>query len=283
MQAVFLCFKMHKMAMHTAQSANHHPTPGRHPSLAHALPEGQLVNRSWLKDRGFDRPRVDYYLRTGALEAVARGIYRRPGPRLKWEHVVYSLQELGHDVHVGGRSALELQGLAHYVAKQERPRIDLYSPAKLPSWLTKLDLPYQFVEHRLKLFEHLPEEGLTTVPFGHWDWPIRHATWELAFLELVAEVESRRDFDYADKLFEGASVMRPWLIQKLLEACTNVKAKRLFLWFARRHDHPWFAKLETQGLDLGRGKRMIIREGALDSQYQITVPREMADGGEPLF
>ncbi|MFB6261271.1 MAG: type IV toxin-antitoxin system AbiEi family antitoxin domain-containing protein, partial [Thiohalorhabdaceae bacterium] len=112
--------------------------------------------------------------------------------------------------------------------------MDLYSPAKLPSWLTKLDLPYQFVEHRLKLFEQLPEDGLTILPFGHWDWPIRYATWELAFLELIAKVESRRDFDYADKLFEGASVMRPWLIQKLLAACTNVKAKRLFLWFARR-------------------------------------------------
>ena len=269
--------------MQTGQPANHHPTPGRHPSLADVLPEGQVVDRSWLKDRGFDRPRVDYYLRTRALEAVARGLYRRPGPPLKWEHVVYSLQELGHNVHVGGRSALELQGLAHYVAKQKRPRIDLYSPAKLPSWLTKLEPPYQFVGHRLKLFEQLPEGGLTTVPFGHWDWPIRYATWELAFLELVAEVGSTADFDYADKLFEGASVMRPWLIQKLLEACTNVKAKRLFLWFARRHDHPWFAKLETQGLDLGSGKRMIVRGGTLDSEYLITVPREMADDGEPLF
>ncbi|MFB6357802.1 MAG: AbiEi antitoxin N-terminal domain-containing protein [Thiohalorhabdaceae bacterium] len=95
-------------------NTNPKPKPDQQTSLANTLPEGQLVNRSWLKDRGFDRPRVDYYLRTGALEAVARGIYRKPGPPLKWEHVVYSLQQLGHDVHVGGRSALELQGMAHY-------------------------------------------------------------------------------------------------------------------------------------------------------------------------
>lgn len=259
------------------------PESGQHASLADTLPEGQLANRAWLKARGFDRPRVDYYLRTGALEAVARGVYRRPGPPLKWEHVVYSLQELGYDVHVGGRSALELQGLPHYVAMRNRARIDLFSPAKLPSWLAKLELPYQFVEHRLKLFEQLPEEALTTVPFGHWDWPIRYATWELAFLELVVEVDSPRDFDYADKLFEGASVMRPWLIQKLLTACRHVKAKRLFLWFARRHNHPWLNQLETEAIDLGRGKRMIVQGGALDREYQITVPREMADDGKPLF
>lgn len=271
------------MAMQQVTSENRNPKPGQTSSLAGTLPEGQLVDRTWLKARGFDRPRVDYFMRTGALEAVARGIYRRPGPPLKWQHVVYSLQELGHDVHVGGRSALELQGLAHYVAMQTRARIDLYSPAKLPSWLAKLEFPYQFVEHRLKLVEQVPEVGLTTVPFGHWDWPIRYATWELAFLELFAEVDSPGDFDYADKLCEGASVMRPWLIQKLLEACSNVKAKRLFLWFARRHNHPWFAKLDTRAVDLGRGKRMIVQGGALDSQYLITVPREMADDGEPLF
>jgi len=274
---------MHSMAMHDALPANKKRTTGRRPSLADTLPEGQLVNRSWLKSRGFDRPLVDYYLRTGALQAVTRGVYRRPGPPLKWEHVVYSLQELDYDIHVGGRSALELQGLAHYVAKQRRFRIDLYSPVKLPSWVSKLDLPYQFVGHHLKLFEAMPEEALTTTPFGHWDWPIRYATWELAFLELLAKTESPAEFDYADKLFEGASVMRPWLIQKLLEACSNVKAKRLFLWFSRRHNHLWFAKLETRKIDLGRGKRMIVRGGALDTEYLITVPRDMIDDGEPIF
>jgi len=262
---------------------NYTDKSSQHASLAETLPEGQLANRAWLKARGVARPRVDYYLRTGALEAVARGVYRRPGPPLKWEHVAYSLQKLGYDVHVGGRSALELQGLAHYVAMQNRTRIDLFSPAKLPSWLAKLDLPYKLVEHRLKLFDQVPAQALTTIPFGHWDWPIRYATWELAFLELVAEVGSTADFDYADKLFEGASVMRPWLIQKLLTACRNIKAKRLFLWFARRHNHPWFAKLETEAVDLGRGKRMLVKGGALDREFQITVPREMADDGEPLF
>lgn len=257
--------------------------PGRPSTLAETLPEGQLADRRWLEARGFARPRVDYYLRTGALEAVTRGIYRRPGPPLKWQHIVFSLQELGYPVHVGGCTALELQGLAHYVARQDKERIHLYSPARFPPWLARLDLPFQFVEHRLKLFEQMAEEGLTTVPFGHWDWPIRYASRELGFLELMAGVKSENDFDYADKLFEGASVMRPWLIQNLLEACTNVKAKRLFLWFAQRYHHPWFARLETQGVDLGRGKRMIVRGGALDSEYLITVPREMADDGEPLF
>jgi Transcriptional regulator, AbiEi antitoxin N-terminal domain len=56
---------------------------------------------------------VDSYLRSEALQTVTRGVYRRPGPPLKWEHIIYSLQELGYAVHVGGRSALELQGITY--------------------------------------------------------------------------------------------------------------------------------------------------------------------------
>ena len=80
-------------------------------SLEDQLPDGLVVDRTWLSERGFERPLVDYYLRSGALKPVARGAYRRPGPPLKWEHVVYSLGQLGDSVHVGGRTALELHGI----------------------------------------------------------------------------------------------------------------------------------------------------------------------------
>ena len=95
-------------------------------SLEQTLPEGQLVCRAWLRERGFNRPRVDYTLRAGKLTAVAHGIYRRPGPALKWEHVVYSLNQMSCPVHVGGRSALEQQGMAHYLPLGDPQRIDLF-------------------------------------------------------------------------------------------------------------------------------------------------------------
>jgi hypothetical protein len=51
-----------------------------------------------------------------------------------------------------------------------------------------------------------------------------------------------------------------------------VKVKRLFLWFAERHHHAWLKSLDREGIDLGSGKRMIVRGGKLDTQYNITVP-----------
>lgn len=255
-------------------------------SLESCLPEGRVVDRNWLKIKGFARPLIDYYLRTGALEAVTRGAYRRPGPPLKWEHVVYSLQALGYPVHVGGRSALELVGFAHYLPLGEGRRVALYGVGHWPMWVKHLAEAYRLERHNSKLFIALPEGAMTARPFGHWDWPIQYATPELAFLELFAEIKTVTDFRAADKLFETAATLRPALVRVLLLACTHVKAKRLLLWFSARHQHPWYSVLDSTGVDLGRSKRMIIRGGVLNRQLQITVPRDMArdsDGAGPDF
>ena len=244
-------------------------------SLEDLLPEGLVVDRSWLAKRGFERPLVDYYLRSGALVPLARGAYRRPGPPLKWEHVVYSLQELGYSAHVGGRSALELQGFAHYLSMQGIKQIHLYGADKLPSWISKLEAPYRLILHKSKLFDLCVTESVTTKPFGHWDWPLRYSMPELALLEMSSEVKQASDFEVLDKLFESATSLRPRLIMKLLKACHQVKAKRLFLWFAERHGFTWFDRLDVKAVNLGSGKRVIQKGGAFDNKYQITVPREM--------
>lgn len=253
------------------------PKPSRD-SLEDLLPEGLVVDRAWLANRGFGRPLVDYYLRSEALEPVARGAYRRPGPPLKWEHIVYSLQELGYSVHVGGRSALELQGYAHYLSMQGVKQVHLYSVDKLPGWVSKLEASYRLTLHKGRLFDNPVPEAVTTKPFGHWDWPVRYSTPELALLELASEVNQAADFEVLDKLFDSATSLRPQLIMKLLMACHHVKAKRLFLWFAERHEFGWFKRLEADAINLGSGKRVIVKGGTLDKKYQITVPRKIING-----
>jgi len=253
-------------------------------NLEQYLPEGQLVNRAWLKARGFSRPRVDYALRAEKLKPVVRGVYRRPGPPLKWEHVVYSLNEMGCDVHVGGRSALELQGLAHYLPAGEVQRIDLYSSVRIPAWVADFPAKFRFDIHTQNRFNPLPEAAVHVKLFGAWDWPVPYSTPELALLELLTGVRDEADFSVADKFFEAAVNLRPDLLYALLRACTQVKAKRLFLWFSDRHGHAWRQALETDHIDLGRGKRMLIKGGAYNAAYQITVPREMAHGSrQPLY
>jgi hypothetical protein len=214
--------------------------------------------------------------------------------------VVISLQTLLEvPVVLGGRTALELHGYAHYLA-HEQSEVHLYGQEKPPTWLHKLPLPVRFVFHKSsKLFRNDPitrgltslswnvrtddhvntdplhAAGLTIQPWGHWDWPLALSTPERALLEHLDELPERETFHQVDKLMEGLANLSPRRLQKLLNDCHNVKVKRLFFFFADRHGHAWLKKLERARIDLGKGKRMLVRGGKLDPTYEITVPEDL--------
>jgi len=261
--------------MHTLAMQNNNLIKPDSVLLNNCLPDGLVVNRTWLKIKGFERTVVDYFVRAGKLERVGHGVYRRPGPPLKWEHLVYSLQEMGSPVHVGGRSALDLQGMAHYLQLGDIQTVELYGVNKLPCWPNELQLSVKLVAQGMGGIDKLPSDTLTTRPFGHWDWLLRFSTVELALFEVLGKIQDESGFSLADKYFESATTLRPKLLSSLLQACRQIKTKRLFLWFSDRHSHAWRNKLNTDNVDLGSGKRMIVKGGALDKTYSITVPRSM--------
>ncbi len=102
---------------------------------------------------------------------------------------------------------------------------------------------------------------------------------ERAILELLDEVPQRETFHQADVLMEGMRNLSPRRLRTLLVACRSVKVKRLFLWFAERHEHAWQKKLDRKDVDLGRGKRMLVKGGKLDPKFQITVPESIDAAG----
>ena len=240
-------------------------------ALDPVLQEGLLVNRAWLQDHGFDRPAVDYYLRSGKLEGVAHGVYRRPGPALKWQAVVYSLSELGYRVHVGHLSALAFHGFQHYLELGGTAKVLLYSDQHLPGWINDAQNAPRLVEMKRSPFADF-ELGIQDVPFGTWDWPVRYASPERAFLELTSTVSSVEEIGRAQLMMEGAANLKPALLQSLLQECRQVKAKRLFLWMAREQRHSWYRHIDRAKIDLGSGKRQIVKGGVFDDEFSITVP-----------
>jgi hypothetical protein len=71
------------------------------------------------------------------------------------------------------------------------------------------------------------------------------------------------------------TTLSPKALQELMQDCTNIKVKRLFLWFAKRHNYVWFTKLNQEKINLGSGKRVIEKGGELDKNYLITVPKNL--------
>src|SRR5215831_18999154 len=123
--------------------------------LQHNLPEGLVVDAAWLDRHGYSTALRSKYVAHGWLDPVARGVYRRPTAKLpapaeheslRWQHVVISLQALlSCPVHVGGRTALELEGFAHYLTAAGPREIHVYGLKAPPGWLSKLPLETRFV------------------------------------------------------------------------------------------------------------------------------------------
>jgi len=275
------------MAEQTERKLNH---------LERLLPEGLLVDAAWLSKHGYSTSLRSQYVTGGWLEHPARGVYQRPRGSLSWQQVVISLQTLlAQDLVVGGRSALELQGFAHYLAR-EKKEVHLYGSKRPPAWLSKLPLGVQFAYHnRARLFrscakqadakvspDPLTEHGtgnkllpadLVVQPWGQWGWRLILSSPERAVLELLDELPFRESFEQVDRLFEGLVNLGPRRLEKLLLDCRSIKVKRLFFFFADRHQHAWLRRIDKNAIDLGSGKRMLIRGGTLNSAYQITVPQ----------
>lgn len=259
------------------------------------LPEGLLVDAAWLTRNGYSSSLRTQYVAAGWLEQPARRVFARPRGALRWEQVVISLQTLLElPLTVGGRTALELQGFAHYPAR-EQAEVHLYGHRPPPSWLHQLPLPVRFVVHNSsRLFRNEPIRrglaspsrtpgaghgpapgGLVVQPWGQWDWPLTLSTPERAALELLDELPDRESFHQADKLIEGLTSLSPHRLQQLLEDCRSVKVKRLFFFFADGHGHAWLRRLDRSRINLGTGKRMLVRGGRLDAAHAITVPRDL--------
>lgn len=248
-----------------------------------------MVSSRWLRAHGYASNLVARYVASGWLQSPARGVYLRKGGKPTWEGLLHTLQFREQlPLHVGGRFALARQGHEHYLRLGESATVTLYGPAKLPAWASKLPL----------------RERVQTCGTGPFDWPalaldadtsdatlnaqgleramddtraagLVFSTPERAILELCDEKPDSPLVHEANALMQGLATLRPQLVSTLLQHCTSVKAKRLFLALADRNRHAWLAHVQLQSVDLGRGKRVLVRGGKLNRKYQITLPADL--------
>lgn len=252
-----------------------------------AVPAGFLVDSSWLADHGISRFLTQKYLKSGWLERAGHGVFRRPAPSaaatntLDWKTCLLSLQHIMHyPVHVGGVTALSLQGYAHYLSLGGKSTVWLYG-SKIPNWLEKLPLNAELRTRNVSLFAD-PELGVDdarqslneTASSLPWDWKLVMSSPERAILEALDELPDMESFHNLDMAFESLTTLRPRTLSALLGSCKKIKVKRLFFVFADRHDHAWRKRLDPDEFDLGSGDRALVKGGKIHPRYRIMVPEE---------
>jgi hypothetical protein len=224
-----------------------------------------------LKSRGISGKLANYYATSGWLHRVGDGAFTLRSDPPDWLGAVYGLQQKAAGFHPGGRTALELASLAHFLPLGDHAPVHLFSQAgaRLPGWFKHL--PWA---GRVELIgtNFLPTDlGLQDHSVA--DYTVRVSGPERAILEFLFQQDlDEVGYEHARLLFEGLGTLRPALLQLLLEECRSVKVKRLFLHFAEMHRHPWLKEIDQSRISLGRGKRVFVTGGRLDPKFLITVP-----------
>lgn len=234
-------------------------------------PKNTVITTEWLDEKGVSRQLADSYIKSGWLESFGKGAYKKPHEDITWAGALYTLQELGgFSIHVGGKTALGKHGLGHYIRKSENEKVVLWKKPmeRLPRWFTKKDWDGNLEIRSANLFDE--GNALTAMEINGISLKVSSA--ERAMLEYLYDVPKREGWDEANYLMEGLVSLRPSVLQSLLENSTLIKVKRLFLYLAEQQQHSWFKRLNISQIDLGKGKRQIIKGGKLNKKYQITVP-----------
>ena len=70
-----------------------------------ALPKGMPVTTGQMEERGISRQLVHKYVKSGWLEPLGNGYYRRPGDEITRNGAIAALNLQGAQLHIGGTGA----------------------------------------------------------------------------------------------------------------------------------------------------------------------------------
>jgi hypothetical protein len=242
--------------------------------LLRVWPRGTVAVSPWLTQQGVYQQLVHEYEKSAWISRIGQGAYARVGDTVHWTGGLYAVQaQMGLPIHVGGKTALQMQGYAHYLPFGRDAAVSLFGTpgTRLPAWFQQYDWGVKVRYIATKLFARAMNVGLTQQDMG--TYAVTIAAPERAIMEVLYFVPQDETFEEAMLLMEGLTTLRPKVIQTLLEQCHSVKVKRLFMILAEECNHAWVQKLDVSKVDFGRGKRMLVKGGRFNAKYSITVPR----------
>lgn len=246
--------------------------------LLYSQPSGVVLLSSWLSNHGYSLDLQKRYKKSGWFESLGIGALIRTDDKVKYEGAIYALQnQLKSTIHPGGKTALSLLGKSHYLELGNNSAILFGEPKEqLPAWFKKHDWGIKISYHKTVF---LPSKmALTEVELTNFS--IKVSSPARAILECLYLAPKEQSLMECYELMEGLNNLPPKIVQELLEKCTSVKVKRLFMYLAEKAGHSWFEFLVREKINLGKGKRSIVKNGIYIDKYQITVPRELGEHGK---
>lgn len=246
--------------------------------LLSTIPSGIVLQSSWLAEQGYSLDLQKRYRKSNWFTAIGTGAMIRTDDQVSLEGALYALQkQSSFSVHIGGRTALSYLGKAHYLELSAK-KVTLFGLRKehLPKWFLTHDWGVAIDYHPTAFLP--PDLGLENFEFKNFTIKISGAI--RAMMECLYLAPEQQDMMECLQVMEGLNNLRPNQVQTMLEQCQSIKVKRLFLYFSEKLGHGWFKHIKTEKIDLGTGKRSVVKNGVYVDKYQITVPKEIASYGK---
>lgn len=247
--------------------------------ILQSCPPGTVLLSSWLTSQGYSLDLQKYYKKSHWLTSLGTGAAIRAGDKVDYFGGLYALQtQAGLSAHIGGRTALSLTGRGHYV-DFTGGRTILFGGAKekLPMWFRNRDWGTR-IDYYATSF--LPAD-MGLVDLERPGFNVKVSGVARAMLECLYLAPQHQEFYECYELMEGMSDLRPKIVQELLENCSSVKVKRLFLYLADKFKHEWLEFVNLSKVDLGSGTRSLVKNGVFIDKYKITVPKEFERNEQP--
>jgi hypothetical protein len=240
-------------------------------NLLSTWPAGTIRSVAALKALGYSQSLITSYRNSGWLTSAGDGAVFRTGDKVTIFGGLYALQQdLMLDVHIGGRSALELLGRGHFVRSSEA-QISLFGTTRrLPTWFSEFDWEVKFKYLNISLFDSASTTGLEN--YNREAFSIKISAPLRAMLEFLSRIPMNHSVEEAKELMQGLTALRVQKVEEALQSCNSYKVRRLFLLLAEECGHAWVKKLDIESIDLGKGPRNLVKNGKLHKKYKITVP-----------
>lgn len=235
-------------------------------------PKGTIKTVKELAKLGYTPQLLKSYSNSKWIELNGRGMYKLYKDDVEWQGILYGMQRKSSTtLHAGAKTALTLKGYGHYLSLGES-KVYLFSDMKenFNEWLKKNN---RMVLKRNGVFDYNCEDYFIRYNTGNFE--IKISSPELAMMEMLYLVPQDQSFEEALKIMNGLTTLRARIIQSLLETSKSVKVKRLFLFMADRSEHSWFKELDLYKVNLGSGKRMVVKNGVMDNKFLITYPKSL--------
>lgn len=229
-----------------------------------SLAPGFPVSAEQLREFDISRDLLVYYVKAGWLNRLANGVYIKPNTDLDFNASLLLLQKQIDGLHIGGKSALDLYGIRHYVGNTQATHLLAWDAVKLPEWLTQ---KFKCDFKRKRLFEEKPNEPLYVSSFKNKNNSPLVSEPERAALEMLSEVPNNQSISEAEEILEGAFNLRSDVMSDLLHKCKSVKTVRLFLSLASKLSLPVYDDIKDEKFPIGsnnwvyssRGKTMVLK------------------------